>query len=122
MTITNKISSRGLKFFLLGSGFCFLLVFSSYGQNERGTQDFPKNIDELGQFESPESSSADWKQDNSRANNLKPIDNKALDSNNATRRENSMFRQAGEKDNRKEGMSTLSFNLFLYIVDKFKED
>lgn len=38
------------------------------------------------------------------------------------KKENQVFRSEGEKDSKKDGISTLSFNLFLYIVDKFKED
>jgi len=37
-------------------------------------------------------------------------------------KENPIYKASGEKDVKKEEMSTLSFNLFLYIVDRFKED
>ncbi|WP_200975007.1 hypothetical protein [Echinicola sp. 20G] len=38
------------------------------------------------------------------------------------RKENPIYKASGEKDVKKDEMSTLSFNLFLYIVDRFKED
>ncbi|GAB3656048.1 hypothetical protein GCM10028791_27580 [Echinicola sediminis] len=37
-------------------------------------------------------------------------------------KENPVYKASGEKEEKKEEMSTLSFNLFLYIVDRFKED
>ena len=122
MTSTNKNSFEGLRVFLSGTIVCFLLSFNSFGQSERGMQDVPKNTDELGQFESPESNSVEWKQENAKSNSLKSSNTKSQSVENAVRRENPIYRQGGEKENRKEGMSTLSFNLFLYIVDKFKED
>ncbi|AWW30524.1 hypothetical protein DN752_10520 [Echinicola strongylocentroti] len=39
------------------------------------------------------------------------------------RKENPIYKAGGEKETKKDKeMSTLSFNLFLYIVDRFKED
>ena len=35
--------------------------------------------------------------------------------------EEKAIKRGGDKEAAKEGMSTLSFNLFLYVVDKFKE-
>lgn len=37
-------------------------------------------------------------------------------------REEQQFKNGGERDRGREGVSTLSFNLFLYVIDKFKED
>lgn len=124
MTSTNNNSRRGLKYFFLGIGFCVLFSFNSFaqGEKEKGMQDFPRNTDDLGQFESPESTQTDWRLENNRLNSVKSAENKAQTPQNTVRRENPIYRQGGEKDTRREGMSTLSFNLFLYIVDKFRED
>ncbi|WP_215226583.1 hypothetical protein [Echinicola shivajiensis] len=37
-------------------------------------------------------------------------------------KENPIYKASGEKEVNKEEMSTLSFNLFIYIMDRFKED
>ena len=121
--LTDQKSSKGL-FFLSGLVFCLLLSFSAQAQSERERviQDLPSNSDNFGQYESPEASVMDLKYENSRNNANKTIELKPFNGNQTTKRENPVYRQGGERDNRKEGMSTLSFNLFLYIVDKFKED
>ena len=105
-------------------GFCVLFSFNALaqGEKEKGMQDFPRNNDDLGQFESPESTQTDWRLESNRLNSVKSAENKAQTPQNTVRRENPIYRQGGEKDTRREGMSTLSFNLFLYIVDKFRED
>lgn len=36
--------------------------------------------------------------------------------------EEQLYKYEGEKEVNKERLSTLSFNLFLYVADKFKED
>lgn len=122
MASTKKNSFEGLRIFLFGFGVCFLMSFNSFGQSERGMQDVPRNTDELGQFENTESNSIEWKQESSVPATLKSSNNRSQSTENTNRKENLIYRQGGEKDARKEGMSTLSFNLFLYIVDKFKED
>lgn len=38
------------------------------------------------------------------------------------RKQSPIYKAEGEKDCKPQEMSTLSFNLFLYIVDRFKED
>jgi hypothetical protein len=125
MTSTDKISSKGLKILSLCAGFCLFLGFASFAQGERdrNSPDLPKNSDSIGQFEGSESSAFENRTDYSyRQSNITAKDGNQNPSNAQVKKENPLFKQGGEKDVKKEGMSTLSFNLFLYIVDKFKED
>ena len=125
MASTDKINSKVLKILTLGVGFCLFLSFASFAQGERdrNSPDLPKNNDSIGQYDIPESPSYENRSDNTfRQNNLPPKDVNLNSSNTQIKKENPLFKQGGEKDVKKEGMSTLSFNLFLYIVDKFKED
>ncbi|EKB49515.1 hypothetical protein B879_01912 [Cecembia lonarensis LW9] len=124
MIFKDKNSIKGLNIFLLGISFSFFFSFAALaqGEKEKGMQDFPRNPDDLGQLESSEFSQLDWRQENQRLNAIKPLEGKNPNNQNLLRKENPIYRQGGEKDGRKEGMSTLSFNLFLYIVDKFRED
>ena len=125
MASTDKINSKVLKILTLGVGFCLFLGFASFAQGERdrNSPDLPKNNDSIGQYDIPESPSYENRSDNTfRQNNLPPKDVNLNSSNTQIKKENPLFKQGGEKDVKKEGMSTLSFNLFLYIVDKFKED
>ena len=90
-------------------------------EQDRNIPELPKNIDNTSSFESPESGTVDQRSDNFYRTN--PAKNKAqVVTASPQRKENPILKQGGEKENRKEGMSTLSFNLFLYVVDKFKED
>ncbi|RPA67080.1 hypothetical protein EF405_18315 [Cyclobacteriaceae bacterium YHN15] len=125
MTSTDNIYSKVLKILTLGVGFCLFLGFASFAQGERdrNSPDLPKNSDSIGQYDSPETSSYENRSDNSfKQSNLPNKDVNLNSSNFQVKKENPIFKQGGEKDVKKEGMSTLSFNLFLYIVDKFKED
>jgi acyl-CoA-binding protein len=119
MTLKDKISSKVHKMLTLCVGFCLFLSFASYGQGERdrNSPDLPKNSDSIGQFEGQETSSFENRSDNTSTKDINQNPNNAQ-----VKKENPLFKQGGEKDVKKEGMSTLSFNLFLYIVDKFKED
>lgn len=124
MTSTDKIYSKVLKILTLGVGFCLFLSFTSFAQGERdrNSPDLPKNNDSIGQYDIPESSYENRSDNTFRQNNLPPKDVNLNSSNTQIKKENPLFKQGGERDVKKEGMSTLSFNLFLYIVDKFKED
>lgn len=125
MASTDRISSRGLKTLIFCMGFCIFLGFSSYAQGERdrNSPDLPKNSDSIGQFENTDLSSFENRSENTYRQSTPT---KEVHSNSSSpqvvKKENPLFKQGGEKDVKKEGMSTLSFNLFLYIVDKFKED
>ncbi|RZS95631.1 hypothetical protein BC751_1165 [Cecembia calidifontis] len=112
------------KVFLIGLGFFLFLSSYSFAQSERekSAQDLPKNSDGIGHFESLESSSFELRNEQLNRTNTNQNRENSLNSTNSNRRENPIYKQGGERDVKKEGMSTLSFNLFLYIVDKFKED
>lgn len=111
-------------------GFFFAIIFCVFGftdifaqsDKDRNLPDVPKTVDNPMNFESPESSNYDTKLDlNSKQNNINK-ETKSSTNQNPVRKENPIYKQGSDKDIKKEGMSTLSFNLFLYIVDKFKED
>lgn len=124
MLQVSKISTSGMKklqlTFLLG----FMMSFVAFAQTERERNypDLPKNSESTTQFESHESSSADSKQDNGQKTNLNLIKDPKASTAAGLKKDNTLYRQGGEKDTKKEEISTLSFNLFLYIVDRFKED
>ncbi|WP_106567202.1 hypothetical protein [Cecembia rubra] len=124
MNSFDNNSSFMPKVFLIGLGLCLFLSSYSFAQSERekSTQDLPKNSDGIGQFESHESGSLELRNELLNRSNLNQNKDNSLNATNSNRRENPIYKQGGEKDVKKEGMSTLSFNLFLYIVDKFKED
>jgi len=123
MIKSTKISSKGIKSIPFLGLFCLFLNFASFAQSERDRNipELPRNIDAPNQFENSESNSLEPKTENfqkqsvareaQQSNNINPV-----------KKEPSIYKQGGEKEMKKEGMSTLSFNLFLYIVDKFKED
>ena len=125
MTNPTKISSKGSKEISFLVLFCLFLSFASFAQNERDRNipDSPRNNDSASQYESPESSISEQKSENFQRNSISPItDSKSSNYTLQNKKDNSIYKVGGEKDTKKEGMSTLSFNLFLYIVDKFKED
>jgi|SRR5690606_18150133 len=112
---TNKISFRFDRIFVLGLLFCSVIAFNAIGQEERAVHhaDSPADFDEI--------------------NGLSGTDFTPIGKEGAEGKENSvaspkkenkdhLYKQRGEKEGRKEGMSTLSFNLFLYVIDRFKED
>jgi len=123
MTGTLEISSMSKKSAFLTGFFCFILGYSAFAQTEkdRNIPDVPRATDAAVVFEGPESNMMELRESNRQAapviKDARPNANNPL-----VRKENPMFKQAGEKDVKKESMSTLSFNLFLYIVDKFRED
>ncbi|SMD42921.1 hypothetical protein SAMN00777080_1490 [Aquiflexum balticum DSM 16537] len=125
MIKSTKISSKGIKSLPFLGLFCLFLSFASFAQNERDRNipDMPRNIDAPNHFENSESSALEPKTENFQKQSVAPARNIQQSNNlNPVKKEPSIYKEGGEKEMRKEGMSTLSFNLFLYIVDKFKED
>lgn len=101
------------------------MSFASFAQNERDRNipDLPRNSDSPSQFESPESSISEQKAENLQRQSISPMAEPKSGTNSTQgKKDNAIYKMGGEKEIKKEGMSTLSFNLFLYIVDKFKED
>lgn len=102
------------KTFSLTMFFCLLFGFAAFAQGEKDRimPDGPKNVESVQQFDSPDGS----------IDGVNKTSATAKTPGVPTKKENPIFKQGGEKDAKKEEISTLSFNLFLYIVDKFKED
>jgi hypothetical protein len=125
MIKSTKISSKGIKSLPFLGLFCLFLSFASFAQSERDRNipELPRNVDASNQFENSESNSLEPKTENLQKQSVAPARESQQSNNlNPVRKEPSIYKQGGEKEMKKEGMSTLSFNLFLYIVDKFKED
>ena len=124
MLQVTKISSSGMKKLQLTLFLGFFVSFVSFAQTERERNfpDLPKNNEAGSHFENSESSAFESRQENNQKNTLNPTkDNKATTST-TLKKENPLYKQGGEKDSKKEEISTLSSNFFLYIVDRFKED
>jgi hypothetical protein len=96
--------------------FVFCLFFGlsvlAQGEKDRLLPDGPKNAESVQQVDAPDGSNDGVNKTSA------PVKTAGV----AVKKENPIFKQGGEKDAKKEEISTLSFNLFLYIVDKFKED
>ncbi|MCL6261129.1 hypothetical protein M3O96_18640 [Aquiflexum sp. TKW24L] len=124
MLQVSKISNLGMKKLQLTFVLGLLMSFVSFAQSdrERNFPDLPKNNDAVSQYESPESSNMEFKQENTQKTNLNPVKDTKSTTANGLKKDNLLYKQGGEKDSKKEEISTLSFNLFLYIVDRFKED
>lgn len=103
---------------VLFSAFCTL---NSFAQGEDRNRNIPESRvdDNFGAMESPEANVMDYNSKSSVTSTSSNKDKATVSPNNRNR---DIYKQTGEKDVRKENVSTLSFNLFLYIVDKFKED
>ena len=112
---TNKISSRFGKFLILGFLFCCVISFNALAQEERTVhhRDSPADYEEIN-----DQGVRDFSQIRKENGEIK--ETKISQPKNENR--DHLSKQRGEKDVKKEGMSTLSFNLFLYVVDRFKED
>ena len=112
---TNKISFRFDKFFILGFLFCAVFALNAFGQEERTVYhgDVPADFDEINGLSGTDFTSMGKESSESKENvvTFPKKENK-----------DNLHKQRGEKEARKEGMSTLSFNLFLYVIDRFKED
>ena len=125
MSEQNIISSISTKGFLFAIMFCVIGTINALaqGEKERPITDVQKNSDAINTFENPESNSVELKSDfYLRQSTQNPSKDVKPSVSTQVRKENPLYKQGGEKDNKKEGMSTLSFNLFLYVVDKFRED
>lgn len=124
MKIPNKISFENKFKLFTALCICFLISFTSMAQSEREKQinDLPRNSDIYNNHENPESNYDTRIEAYSKSTNNTQTREENTNKSNLVKRENPIYKQGGEKDIKKENMSTLSFNLFLYIVDKFKED
>jgi hypothetical protein len=124
MTSTNERILKGLSLLTICMVMSLLTSFNTFAQGERDRlQDVAKASDNVNQYEF--SDGTPYEQRNENANKSVQIavpEIRVKEVNNNQRKENPLYSQGGEKDGKREGMSTLSFNLFLYIVDKFKED
>ncbi|MFD2034455.1 hypothetical protein ACFSKL_06615 [Belliella marina] len=120
----NNISLISTKGLCLAIIFCTLGFVNTFaqGDKDRNLPDVPKTVDNPVNFENPESVNLDSKVELNTKQNNTSKEIKSATSQNPVRKENPIYKQGSDKDVKKEGMSTLSFNLFLYIVDKFKED
>jgi len=107
------------KIFILAIMFSAFSTVNTFAQGEDRNRNMPEHRvdDNFGAMESPE---AHLIIDNNTKSSSSAAKEKSI--NNGAVKNNNLYKQAGEKDVRKENVSTLSFNLFLYIVDKFKED
>lgn len=103
---------------IMFSAFC---TINSFAQGEERSRNIPESKvdDNFGAMESPEANVMEY---NSKSSVSSTSANKEKATANPVNRNKDVYKQTGEKDVRKENVSTLSFNLFLYIVDKFKED
>ncbi len=118
--ITSLFSYKTLPFAVL-----FFLVFNavSYGQSDRDRHlpDTPRNAENNSNFESPESAT-DYRNDSYYKSNNTKTSKSTVQSSTTPKKENPIYKQGSDKEVKRESSSTLSFNLFLYVVDKFKED
>jgi hypothetical protein len=118
----NNISVFYQKVFAATILFCVVCAFESVAQNHEGDRNMPEvRVGEnYGVMESPESGNTYHSSPAKSSVDTKSSDKDKLPSNSG--RSSSLYRQGGEKDVKRDNVSTLSFNLFLYIVDKFKEE
>lgn len=126
MSEANNNTLFDRKNIILAILFCAIGSLSAFAQGEK-EKNFPdtpiKNSDVTNTYESPETTANEssyefnMRQSNQNLNrDIKPTPKTAV------RKENPLYKQGSDKEVKREEMSTLSFNLFLYIVDKFRED
>lgn len=114
--LTNK------KEIILTVFFCFLLSAVTMAQDkDRISQEVSRGNDNAVLHDSPEGS-FDPRNESKPTVNKPAREVRSSISNSGAKKENPLENQGNDKELKKEGMSTLSFNLFLYIVDKFRED
>ncbi len=121
----NNIPSISSKRFLIAILFCAFGSLNAFaqGDKDRTFPEIPKSTDSVNTREGSDATNFESKQDyNYKQNTQVQIKDLKTNNNNPIKKENPLYKHGGEKDIKKEGMSTLSFNLFLYIVDKFRED
>ena len=116
MQSQNKISFPCKKVLVIGFLFCSIVNFDVLGQEERGKAilDTPAGYDHITGVDGSDHADLENK-------SLERVTTKKLSTQEPENNEQ-VYKQGEEKEVKKEGMSTLSFNLFLYVVDKFKED
>jgi hypothetical protein len=112
----NKICFPFAKIFVIGLLFCLIGSFEVSAQEEKGKVISSPNqeFDDLIEIENPEISDSESK-------SLKIKEQKKTFTPQKDIKNDQLYQQRGEKEVKKEGLSTLSFNLFLYVADKFKE-
>ncbi|KEO73178.1 hypothetical protein [Anditalea andensis] len=117
INISFSIQKVAFLAFILSS----ICALNAYAQGEDRNRNIPETRidDNFGAMESPEANVMDY---NSKSSTSIPSTPKEKVNTGITNKNKDIYKQGGEKDVRKENVSTLSFNLFLYIVDKFKED
>ena len=113
----NKISFPFTYFFALGLLFCLIGSFDVLAQEERGRDitDLHPGTDQVDESVNMQRDFTETKSVNT------PNQNVTATPQNEIKNEQ-LYRQRGEKEVKNEGLSTLSFNLFLYVADKFKEN
>ena len=112
----NKISYPFTIVFVLGLLFCLIGSFEVSAQEEKGKVISSPNqeFDDLIEIENPAISGSENK-------SLKVKEQEKTSTPQKDIKNDQLYQQRGEKEVKKEGLSTLSFNLFLYVADKFKE-
>ncbi|AGA77758.1 hypothetical protein [Echinicola vietnamensis] len=113
----NQILSNYGKIFLLGIGF---VVFYSAEVSAQEVRDCDRDRHYEEEARSQEHEYAEVPFEEYKPE--KVTSSKPAKSSVKERKENPIYKSGGEQETKKEEMSTLSFNLFLYIVDRFKED
>jgi hypothetical protein len=114
MTIQNYLSKIITSASFCGMLFCFLFVSEVSAQSD-------KEKIEMEQVKP----SSDFYNENERQENTDYSQEKKLRKTNSSSdsvvRDNSGYRVEDQKEVKDEGKSTLSFNIFLYVLDRFKE-
>lgn len=115
--MSQKTLPLAILFFLV-----FGTVSNAQSDRDRNLPDMPRQSESNTNYESPESA-MDYRNDAYiKSNSTKDNKTSSTQSSTTVRKENPLYKQGSDKEVRKESSSTLSFNLFLYVVDKFKED
>lgn len=115
MTKQYKILHPFTKFIFMGFLFCFFASFEGWAQEESREAITGSTLgnDPINGLEESALETENKKSEVRNGNNfaVQPKE----------KGEEHLPKEGGERESNKEGMSTLSFNLFLYVVDKFKE-
>lgn len=124
MNSLNKIELKYI--FTLPSILFFGLFLSTsvvaQSHKDKNMPDVPKSADVVN-FDTSDASFVDSRDAISSKPAPAQIRNTTSTTPTAAKKENPLFKQGSDKDQvKKENKSTLSFNMFLYIVDKFRED
>lgn len=124
MSKQNNNTLFNPKYIILAILFCTIgsLHASAQGEKEKNFPDTPsKNGDVISTYENHEGSSNEANHEyNLRQSSLQKETKSGTKI--AVKKENPLYKQGSDKEIKKDEKSTLSFNLFLYIIDKFKED